>query len=136
MDNNWHLFGLTVEAVLCDLSGEGEIDPQKYQRIKAFYVGEGWFRDGARGNYDYYNAWGFHYSLYWLDQIDPQFDRAFIHDALRQFNDGYRHLITPRGSPSSAAAPAIAWPPPHRCWRRPVRLRRRRAWAVRGGRWR
>ncbi|WP_395754919.1 DUF2264 domain-containing protein [Edwardsiella ictaluri] len=97
VDNNWHLFGLTVEAVLCDLSGEGEIDQQKYQRIKAFYVGEGWFRDGARGNYDYYNAWGFHYSLYWLDQIDPQFDRSFIHDALRQFNDGYRHLITPQG---------------------------------------
>ncbi|AOV96313.1 hypothetical protein A9798_04710 [Edwardsiella hoshinae] len=97
VDNNWHLFGLTVEMVLRDLRGEGEVDQQKYQRIKEFHVGEGWFRDGARGNYDYYNAWGFHYSLYWLNQIDPQFDRAFIQQALQQFNAGYRHLLTPQG---------------------------------------
>ncbi|WP_438334468.1 DUF2264 domain-containing protein [Edwardsiella tarda] len=97
VDNNWHLFGLTVEMVLRDLRGEGEVDQQKYQRIKEFHVGEGWFRDGARGNYDYYNAWGFHYSLYWLNQIDPQFDQAFIQQTLQQFNAGYRHLLTPQG---------------------------------------
>lgn len=97
VDNNWHLFGLTVEMVLRDLRGEGEVDQQKYQRIKEFHVGEGWFRDGARGNYDYYNAWGFHYSLYWLNQIDPQFDQTFIQQTLQQFNAGYRHLLTPQG---------------------------------------
>lgn len=96
-DNNWHLFGLLVDVVLQDLGDTSGIDRDKYARIKTFYVGDGWFRDGPQGNYDYYNAWGFHYALYWIDQINPQFDRHFIYEALQQFTAAYRHLITPEG---------------------------------------
>ena len=97
VDNNWHLFPLTVQLVLKSLTGVDHVDHQKYQRIKEFHVGGGWFRDGARGNYDYYNAWGFHYSLYWLDQIDPEFDRDFIHTSMSEFVSTYRHFLTPEG---------------------------------------
>ncbi|USE35802.1 DUF2264 domain-containing protein [Endozoicomonas sp. SCSIO W0465] len=78
-------------------TGIDHVDHKKYRRVKEFYVGAGWFRDGARGNYDYYNAWGFHYSLYWLDQIDPDFDRHFIHTSMSAFVSTYRHLLTPEG---------------------------------------
>lgn len=97
VDNNWHLFGLMVDAVLSDLGDESTINAEKYQRVKAFYSGDGWFRDGLHGNYDYYNAWGFHYALYWMDQINPQFDREFIHQTLKEFTTSYRNLITPEG---------------------------------------
>ena len=97
VDNNWHLFALTVEAVLFDLTGENNINHEKYARIKEFHVGSGWFRDGAKGNYDFYNAWGFHYSLYWLDQILPDLDKAFISSTLQQFCASYRYLFTPQG---------------------------------------
>ncbi|MDX1301348.1 DUF2264 domain-containing protein [Photobacterium sp.] len=99
VDNNWHLFPLTVQLVIKALTGEDTISHEKYQRVKEFYVGDGWFRDGARGNYDYYNAWGFFYSLYWMDQIDPEFDPEFIHRSLSDFVTKYRYFFTPEGVP-------------------------------------
>lgn len=117
VDNNWHLFPLTVQFVLKSLTGFDQIDQKRYARIKAFYVGDGWFRDGANGNYDYYNAWGFHYSLYWLDQIQPDFDPSFIRESLQQFSETYRYLFTSQGFPMfgrsasyrlSATAPLLA----------------------------
>lgn len=117
VDNNWHLFPLTVQLVIKDLTGDDNIDHHRYARIKEFLVGDGWFRDGAKGNYDYYNAWGFYYSLYWLEQIDPEFDPQFIHHSLRTFSDKYRYFFTSQGFPFfgrsacyrlSATAPLIA----------------------------
>lgn len=103
VDNNWHLFPLTVQFVLLALTGEDNVDQDRYQRIRDFYVGDGWFRDGARGNYDFYNAWGFHYSLYWLQQIAPDYfqkeEYDFMGRALARFSDGYRHFFTPEGLP-------------------------------------
>lgn len=107
VDNNWHLFPLTVQFVLLALTGEDCVDHDRYQRIRDFYVGDGWFRDGARGNYDFYNAWGFHYSLYWLQQIAPDYfldhndgeEYDFMRRALAQFSGGYRHFFTPEGLP-------------------------------------
>lgn len=99
VDNNWHLFPLTVQVVLKSLTGEDWVDHNKYLRVKEFYVGDGWFRDGAKGNYDYYNAWGFFYSLYWLDQIDPNLDPHFIHQSISDFVAKYRYFFTPKGIP-------------------------------------
>ncbi|MGF1904181.1 DUF2264 domain-containing protein [Aliivibrio salmonicida] len=99
VDNNWHLFVLTVQIVLKNLTGEDAIQYEKYNRIKEFYVGDGWFRDGAKGNYDYYNAWAFHYSLYWFTQIDPEFDADFIRHSLSDFVGNYRYFFTPQGLP-------------------------------------
>ncbi len=117
VDNNWHLFPLTVQVVMKALTGEDEIEYERYIRTKEFYVGDGWFRDGAKGNYDYYNAWGFHYSLYWIDQISPDFDPQFIRHGLRTFSDKFRYFFTPHGFPLfgrsasyrlSATAPLLA----------------------------
>ena len=99
VDNNWHLFPLTVQFVMKSLTGKDRVQKDRYARIKEFYVGDGWFRDGAKGNYDYYNAWGFHYSLYWLDQIHPDFDPIFIRGALKSFSDKYRYFFTQQGFP-------------------------------------
>lgn len=117
VDNNWHLFSLTVEFVILALTGEDTISYDKYERVKEFHVGSGWFRDGAKGNYDFYNAWGFHYSLYWLQQINPDYDADFICGALAEFSNSYRYFFTPDGLPLfgrsacyrlAAAAPLLA----------------------------
>ncbi|GHA53125.1 DUF2264 domain-containing protein [Photobacterium aphoticum] len=99
VDNNWHLFPLTVQLVVKALTGEDHVEHVRYERTKAFYVGDGWFRDGAKGNYDYYNAWGFFYSLYWLDCIDPAFDPEFIRTSLNAFSERFRYFFTPQGLP-------------------------------------
>lgn len=99
VNNNWHLFVVLVQLVIRALSGEGEVSQERYEMVKSFYVGEGWFRDGPTGNFDYYNSWGFHYPLFWIDQIAPDFDRAFIHQAAAAFCENYRYLFTPQGFP-------------------------------------
>ena len=70
VDNNWHFFPLTVQFVIKALTGKDTIAYWRYERLKEFYVGDGWFRDGAKRYYDYYNAWGF-IILFITAQIDP-----------------------------------------------------------------
>jgi hypothetical protein len=103
-DNNWHLFVVQVNAVLASLGAphdRAESD-RHYARARAFYRGEGWFRDGEQADspgFDYYNAWGFHYHLQWLRRIDPERDADFIDRAFREFVATYRYFIGPAGVP-------------------------------------
>lgn len=101
-DNNWHLFVITVNAVLRALGKPLDSDStdQRYRRLKdEFYRGAGWFSDGREGSVDYYNAWAFHYSLYWLEQIRPTWDPDFIREARCRFLETYPYLIGPQGFP-------------------------------------
>jgi len=100
-DNNWHLFPVLVNLVLRSL-GEASDESallQHYQRFKSLYRGEGWFSDGPKDRYDYYNAWGMHYALFWISRIDPGFDRNFIGQASSAFVRSYRYLFSPAGIP-------------------------------------
>ncbi|KUS10700.1 hypothetical protein AWE62_23935 [Escherichia coli] len=99
VDNNWHLFIVLTQQVVLALSGKGENSEQRYARVKEFYVGEGWFRDGANGNFDYYNSWAFHYLLFWIDRINPDFDHQFITQSCTEFAKTFRYFFTPCGFP-------------------------------------
>ncbi|MEE4207220.1 MAG: DUF2264 domain-containing protein [Erythrobacter sp.] len=119
LDNNWQLFFVLIDRVLASLGHPGRIeDPAgRYERVKGFYLGSGWFEDGPGGRVDYYNAWGFHYALAWIDRIDPAWDPAFLGEARRAFLADFRHFIGPRGFPAfgrslayrlAVAAPLVA----------------------------
>lgn len=101
LDNNWHLFFVLIDRVLAALGHPGRITSaaQRWDRIKQFHLGDGWFTDGPDGRVDFYSAWGFHYALGWIDCIDPTWDSAFIRDCQRRFLRTYRHLIAPDGLP-------------------------------------
>lgn len=100
-DNNWHLFPVFIDAVLRSLGvgSDGAAAARHYSRFKEFYRGGGWFTDGPGDVFDYYNAWAIHYQLYWLQQVDPSWDSAFISETRREFVEGYRFLIGPKGFP-------------------------------------
>lgn len=100
-DNNWHLFPVFIGAVLNSLNVPNDPNSMRlnYLRFKQFYRGDGWFSDGSGETYDYYNAWSIHYQLYWLQQVDPQWDRDFILTSRRQFLRTYPYLMGPRGFP-------------------------------------
>lgn len=103
-DNNWHLFVVQVNVVLSALGmpfDESELS-KHYDRAKSFYRGNGWFRDGVREDepgFDYYNAWGFHYSLQWINRIFPGLDKEFIDSTFREFVETYKYFIGPLGFP-------------------------------------
>ena len=103
VDNNWNLFPITIVKVLEALGypNKANIDyiNQLYTKYKSkHYLGEGWFDDPPKG-IDYYNAWSIHYSLFWLDQIDPEFDRDFIRKSHSDFIKFYKHLFSENGFP-------------------------------------
>lgn len=115
VDNNWHLFVSIINAVLESLGG-GERCTKSYRRIKEFYVGDGWFSDGMNGAVDYYNAWSFHYSLYWLDMIWDGADKGYCSEVLGLFLDKYKYFFCEYGYPvfgrsvcyrTSAACPLL-----------------------------
>lgn len=117
VDNNWHLFRQTIQLVLFKLDNNVSLNTSSYERIKSFYVGEGWFSDGDEGNFDFYNAWAFHYSLFWLTEIDTNFDKGFISEANFKFCQTYHKLFSLRGFPlfgrshcyrTAATSPLIA----------------------------
>jgi hypothetical protein len=100
-DNNWHLFVTFINAVLEKLgvSADSASALAHYERFKQFYRGDGWFSDGPGNTFDYYNAWGIHYQLYWLSQVAPEWDSDFISSTRRQFITSYQYLVGPTGVP-------------------------------------
>ncbi|HEV7264443.1 MAG TPA: DUF2264 domain-containing protein [Falsiroseomonas sp.] len=124
LDNNWHLFFVLVDRVLTALGQPARIRDarERFERVKHFHLGDGWFTDGPGGRVDFYNAWGFHYALTWIDRIDPEWDPAFIGACQAAFLASYRHLIGPAGLPImgrsipyriAASAPLVAGHSPH-----------------------
>jgi hypothetical protein len=100
-DNNWHLFVTFINAVLEKLGcpADHALALEHYERFKQFYRGDGWFSDGPGNIFDYYNAWGIHYQLYWLSQVAPEWDTDFISSARRQFAASYQYLVGFTGVP-------------------------------------
>jgi hypothetical protein len=98
---NWHLFPLIVNRTLKHLGQPVSEDAyhSDWSVIATSYAGNGWFRDDRDEGLDYYNAWSFHYALYWLTEIDRTLDAAFVDEARTAFAGFYRHLVTPGGFP-------------------------------------
>ncbi|MBN1312546.1 MAG: DUF2264 domain-containing protein [Anaerolineae bacterium] len=118
-DCNWHLFPVMVNEVLSSLDypGDSVLSLEHYSRLKSFYQGNGWFSDGPDGPYDYYNAWGIHYSLFWINLISPELDPGFIDSSLNDFVCSYKYFFSTAGIPMTgrsicyrmaAPAPLIA----------------------------
>jgi hypothetical protein len=100
-DNNWHLFVAFTNVALHALGLPSDLAEARrhYVRLKSFYRGDGWFSDGPSPAFDYYNAWGMHYQLHWLAEVDPSWDPAFIRHVSAQFLANYRYLFGPAGFP-------------------------------------
>lgn len=97
-DSNWHLFVVLADKVIEALDPQHQFSSsERYHRIKAFYQGNGCFTDGENGAVDLYNGWAFHYCLYWLNHIDPDFDPDFITAAMLDFCAWYQYLQTDQG---------------------------------------
>lgn len=76
--NNWVLFRLVIQEFLA-VSGFGHDDAvidTALSRWNAWYDGEGWFRDGDRQSYDYYNAWAMHVYPWFFTRMHARRDAA------------------------------------------------------------
>lgn len=98
----WQLYPVLIERVAHALGGSTRQTTLRvrtaYERFEAQYRGDGWYADVPKG-FDFYNAWGIHYALFWIDQVDPDWDRERIRARLAQFAGFYKHLFGPHGVP-------------------------------------
>ncbi len=93
-NNNWYLFILTIEFVLKDFGYLKEPNKNYFDKIKLFYYDCGWFKDGENGEIDLYSIYSFHYSLYWINQIDPLYETKFINNSLSSIYSTYGYLFS------------------------------------------
>ena len=98
-NNNWIIFSLTIEIMLKRLDIDIEISKEKYDLLKTWYQGDGFFRDGKDGSIDYYSFWGFSYGLFWINEMLPDFDSYFILDVINSASDSLKLLIDDNGMP-------------------------------------
>jgi hypothetical protein len=100
-DNNWLLFKLQINVILNQLvKGFGDLEPIKIneeiiKRVQQWHIGGGWFKDGPNGAVDYYTAWGFCYSFFWISLIDKKFN--FLKKYITLLNENYIYLFGNQG---------------------------------------
>ncbi len=96
-DNNWHFFRVLVNLALKHLGrrySEEQMEAD-LSRVEEFYLANGWYGDGARGQRDYYVAWAIHYYglIYAMFEEDDYATRyrarakAFAEDFIYWFSD-------------------------------------------------
>jgi len=99
-DNNWHLFVVLIDLILTTLDPTHRFkSADRLRRVQSFYVSDGCFKDGPKGLIDFYNAWGFHYLLFWIHEIGGPLVADFAIDALEQYCRWYQYLFTSNGLP-------------------------------------
>jgi hypothetical protein len=101
-DSNWVLFPVIVQQFLATVGGPhspAEIE-HGLARIEQWYVGDGWYTDGAGQCFDYYAGWAMHlYPLMWARIAGDRERGARYRERLRAFLAGYQHLFAADGAP-------------------------------------
>ena len=107
--NNWMLFQTVSEEFLASIGARYEESEilRGLDATEGWYVGDGWYTDGAGRNFDYYIGWAMHlYPLLWTQMAEggARNDRALAarevyRDRLRQFLERYFDFFGSDGAP-------------------------------------
>ena len=104
--NNWLLFSGITEAFLLKI-GE-QADPMRidfaYRKIKEWYVGDGWYKDGENFAMDYYNSYVIHSML--VDMLQVMLEKKMVKQedydlALKRmvrYAENQERMISPEGT--------------------------------------
>jgi hypothetical protein len=98
---NWVLFRVVVEQFLASVGGphKPEEIADGLARIEEWYVGDGWYTDGAGQHYDYYCGWAMHlYPVLWARMASSPALSTY-RERLRTFLDDYRFFFARDGAP-------------------------------------
>ncbi|WP_221800272.1 DUF2264 domain-containing protein [Oceanobacter mangrovi] len=102
-ENNWLLFRMTKLEVLKALGVLGDefngVLAKDFLKIKSWVNQYGWFRDGHKGEVDFYTVWGFYYTLFWLYKINPDEYGGFLKENFQKFYSGYKLLLSQKEFP-------------------------------------
>lgn len=109
VDNNWHLFQVIIDLIVSDIYGIPFSSQSKINRIESFLHDEGWFIDGPNGYFDLYNAWAFHYTLFWIYVINKELCIANYPEIISKFCNKYKYLFSRKGFPIFGRSPCYKY---------------------------
>jgi len=106
LESNWLLFSATIEAFLYQFTGTCNFETIDYalERFELWYKGDGWYGDGAKFHFDYYNSLVIHPMMYdvldVIKDVSPQYT-ALYHlqsERLKRHADQLERMISPEGT--------------------------------------
>jgi len=104
--NNWLLFSGLTEAFLLSI-GE-QYDPARidfaFRKMKEWYVGDGWYSDGSKFSFDYYNSYVIHPMF--VDMLQVMVSKKLVDakeydEAVKRmvrYSESLERLISPEGT--------------------------------------
>jgi hypothetical protein len=100
--SNWVLFPTVIQQFLASVGAAH--DPSEIEagleRIERWYVGDGWYTDGAGRCFDYYAGWAMHlYPLMWARMAGDRKRGDRYRERLRLFLAQYQHMFARDGAP-------------------------------------
>lgn len=105
-DSNWVIFGSMAEAFL--LSIGQQYDEQRLmhgvQRIKSWYVGDGWYSDGPKFAFDYYSSYVMHpfmvdtLKILSEHQLVEEKEYLQAHKRMVRYAEQQEKMISPEGT--------------------------------------
>lgn len=105
-DSNWVIFGAMTEAFLLSI-GE-DYDKERLihgvERLKSWYVGDGWYSDGPRFAFDYYNAYVMHpfmvdtLKILSAHNLAPKQDYELACKRMIRYAEQQEKMISPEGT--------------------------------------
>ncbi|WP_020557606.1 DUF2264 domain-containing protein [Embleya scabrispora] len=103
VDNNWWLFPVAVGTFLEAADrhtgqARAAID-RGLARIEKWYVGDGWYTDGAGRYFDHYNGWAMHLYPLLCAAVAGEPTDPVRRERLREFLTGYGRLFDRTGAP-------------------------------------
>lgn len=104
--SNWLLFAATVEAFLLSINAQSDLFriDMALKKMNEWYVGDGWYSDGPRFHFDYYNSYVIHPML--LDVLDVLAKKNSSYKEtynlalkrMQRFSDFLERMISPEGT--------------------------------------
>ncbi|MFL6073804.1 MAG: DUF2264 domain-containing protein [Mycobacteriales bacterium] len=95
--NNWRLFPAACEAFLRSVGADttGLAGAEHVAAVEEWYLGDGWYTDGAGRNVDHYTGWAIHVFLgLWYRLADPA-GLPRWRSRLAAFSQSYQALFAP-----------------------------------------
>lgn len=105
-NNNWVLFAAMKEAFLCQIGQDYSQDviDGAIQKIDGWYVGDGWYSDGPKFHFDYYNSYVIQPMLLHVLKVmvahgkRPQSEYDLALKRMQRYSEFLERFVSPEGT--------------------------------------
>ncbi|UAY55883.1 DUF2264 domain-containing protein [Arachidicoccus terrestris] len=108
-ESNWVIFGSMAEAFLLSIGEQYDKERLMHgvDRLKSWYVGDGWYSDGPRFAFDYYNAYVMH--PFMVDTLKILSDHQLVEE--KEYLQAHKRMVRYAEQQEKMISPEGTYPP-------------------------